>query len=125
MSQPPPDPWGTERLTGDQKRMTSAASMTFVDTVFSGVMRLLGRVLLLVMVCWLALLGLALGFLLLLWSLLRGRKPALRFQFGSQSMDWRRDWQRFRRGPTAQTPPPRSTPGDVIEGQAREIPPPR
>lgn len=96
--------------------------MTFVDTLFSSAMRLMGRLLLLVMVCWLALLGLALGLVLMVWSLLRGRRPTLRFQFGSQAMDW----QRFRSGPAAPRPAPGTAPGrasgDVIEGQARELP---
>lgn len=118
----PDDPGGTERLQGGHTRMASASSMTFVDTLFSSTMRLMGRLLLLVMVCWLALLGLALGVVLLVWSLLRGRRPTLRFQLGSQAMDW----QRFRRGTTVQRPAPGAAPerasGDVIEGQAREIP---
>lgn len=117
----PDDPGGTERLTGGQTRMSAASSMTFFDGVFSRVMRLVGRLLLLVMVCWLALLGLAVGALLLLWSLLRGRRPALRFQFGAQSMAW----QRFRQGAPRAAAGTRPSAGDVIEGQAREVPPPR
>jgi len=121
----PDDPGGTERLKGGQTRMASVSSMTFVDTVFSGTMRLMGRVLLFVMVCWLALLGLALGVVLLVWALLRGRRPALRFQFGAQSRNWQQGWQRFRSSPGVQTTRPdnaqRGTTGDVIEGQAREI----
>lgn len=105
--------------------MTSAPAATtsasFLDSVFSTTLGLMGRVLLLVMVCWLALLGLALGGLLLVWSLLRGRRPTLRFRFGTPSMDW----QRFRRGSASASAPagdrPQRTPGDVIEGQAREI----
>lgn len=118
----PDDPGGTERLQGGHTRMASVSSMTFVDTLFSTTMRLMGRLLLLVMVCWLALLGLALGVVLLVWSLLRGRRPTLRFQFGSQAMDW----QRFRRSSAGQRPTPNAAPGrasgDVIEGQARELP---
>lgn len=118
----PDDPGGTERLQGGHTRMTSVSSMTFVDTMLSSAMRLVGRLLLWVMVCWLALLGLALGVVLLVWSSLRGRRPTLRFQLGSQAMDW----QRFRRGPATQRPAPGAAPGraagDVIEGQARELP---
>ena len=59
----------------------------------------------------LMLLGLAVGGLVLLWALLRGRKPTLRF---GRSM--KADWGRFRRAA------PAATPYEVVEVQAREIP---
>lgn len=97
--------------------MASASSLSFGDTLPGRALRLVGRVVLLMLVAWLALLGFALGLVLLLGSLLRGRSLA----------------RRFRSGPFAAHPahgragaaPPRSAGAEVIEGQAREVPPPR
>ena len=58
-----------------------------------------------------ALLGLVAGTLLLLWALLRGRRPALRFG----GMPPGAGWQRFR------TAPPRASSGEVVDIEAREI----
>ncbi|HSV68879.1 MAG TPA: hypothetical protein VLI72_02105 [Methylibium sp.] len=57
------------------------------------------------------LLGLVAGSLLLLWALLRGRRPALRFG----GMPPGAGWQRFRAAP------PRASSGEVVDIEAREI----
>ncbi len=57
-------------------------------------------------------LGLVAGAGLLLWTLLRGRRPAVHFRGAGMR------WETFRR-PAGN--PATVAPGDVVEGQAREI----
>jgi hypothetical protein len=64
----------------------------------------------------LLLLGLVVGAGLLIWAVLTGRKPVLRFQQA------RAHWQGFRQGAGRATP---GAPADVVEGQAREVDGPR
>lgn len=86
----------------------------FVDHALRGLTKLVATAMLGVLVMSLLLFGVAAALLSVVWSLLRGKRPAMFTVFQSfQQMS-----RQFRRGPGGATT---AAPGDVVDVQAHEV----